>query len=505
MQQHRQIGRLGRAADRRDGERAVTDAARQLDVVAETPIDPVAGAADGENGSGQHRRLEIGAYAVPPAFRDQAGLRQHHRFQHAVDEIAAILVVQPEIGRQHADARHGETPGQLRQQRVDGQRFLPGAGQEDAAQERALPATVAIRGKPVQQRRDGLLQGGDLGGKALQMAATHRIGLARQPFHMPGAHRGEDILETAVDFLGTLGGGARLGHGFEGQQETPGLVALLLFVAVEELAKTGDQVGLGQAEIGRDAALGDVVEQAQAVGDGLHHHALLFEIGKRQVGGADGQQRRVQRPQRAQAAQQLEDGAHLVGVDQRGLDIDGIGADPPCRVGDGNGHAELLVGAFENAGLAAARRAGDEEERHRIAPALALEAALGEKGCDGAAVGLQRRRFRRRIAQEAPPENHRHQRPEDQRRHRQREAQLGRDRREAQPLAAIRPQHPAGDSGDRQSEQPERERRRLHGCFSAGMRNSTRRLRARPSGVSLATIGSSSPRPSKTTRPGSSR
>ena len=65
-------------------------------------------------------------------------------------------------------------------------------------------------------------------------------------------------------------------------------------------------------------------------------------------------------------------------------------------------------------------------------------------------------------------------------------------------------QKPACGESRRKSEKPAKQQPWPHGVFSAGIWNSTRRLRARFSWLELGRIGSLAPRPSKVTRAGSS-
>ena len=193
---------------------------------------------------------------------DDVGLGEHHRVQKAGEEVALLLADERGLARH----LHAERAGHRVHQPVDRRAGLGAGGEVDAAQQRPL---VELRGGEdlLEDLVQRLLQGGHLQREAEDQAAAGDVGLLLQALQHDGVHPRQQLVE-----LGVEGGRGRRGAGLavvEREGHAPDLLAVGPVVGVEELHEAGDQIGLGQQDVDREAAAESAGQFAQALADGL--------------------------------------------------------------------------------------------------------------------------------------------------------------------------------------------------------------------------------------------
>src|SRR6202040_3954804 len=120
------------------------------------------------------------------------------------------------------------------------------------------------------------------------------------------------------------------------QRHAPDLLALLAAQIVEILDEAGDQIGLGEEDIDREADAELIAELAQPLAYGARMRQALAARQPDDIGDADGDKRAVDRLARAEFLEQAEETlpSRLVG---RGVAV-------LCRVAAGGIEQHRLVG-----------------------------------------------------------------------------------------------------------------------------------------------------------------
>ncbi len=323
-----------------------------------------------EQGGGVGPALDPG----PPAFHPQVGagelgLGKDHVAQQPGDEIAATLARE---SAQRLPAQP-EGAGQRTHQPVDGRAFLGAAAEVHAPQQDALLEPAGSE-HVLEESVGDLLQRAELLGKGVDQVAPLRVALVLQALHQPVVQAllqqlefGDEVLDHAF----------RIGGVVHRQGRAPNLGPFLLTQIVEEFDKAGDQVGLGEQHVNREANAEMFVQLLHPLFDGQRLGRALVLALLHQVGQADGDEGAVDGPAAAMFLEQVQKAAPsrpvhflvavLGGVAAGGIQQDPLVGEPPVAIA-GAAHAAHLAGAQrkvqagvdQRGGFAGAGRADDD-------------------------------------------------------------------------------------------------------------------------------------------------